>query len=355
MCDCPWQSLCEADLLAGLVFEATAPVQHPVVSQAGGPARRVGARRAVILASSAKGATGIPHPITPFPWSQEAVVLAFRKLFLAQWFESVSFPWIEDLLNQPPFTLFPAWLAKQELDWDGPLVPQNASRQGRLLSRHADGQQAGAHSHRAALPPLLSFGLSPDEHFAAALAKAQKPLPFEALPPVDDDLRFVADIYGSSRGCLPAMRKQCMGVLKELKRRWAKVSRVLRHYQTPAIQAVTRQRDLGLVALLILLSSWSDTGYPFGLIKGLPAVGFAPHYGIFPCWKLPRWELTMSWKAGRLTMPGSWLVSSQVRTTLSSYPNLCKTLRKVFVRYLSLAVNSSNLSELYLIGLSLGV
>lgn len=253
-----------------------------MVSQAGGPARRVGARRAVILASSAKGATGIPHPITPFPWSQEAVVLAFRKLFPAQWFESVSFPWIEDLLNQPPFTLFPAWLAKQELDWDLPLVPQNASRQGRLLSRHADGQQAGAHSHRAALPPLISFGLSPDEHFAAALAKAQKPLPFEALPPVDDDLRFVADIYGSSRGCLPAMRKQCMGVLKELKRRWAKVSRVLRHYQTPAIQAVTRQRDLGLVALLILLSSWSDTGYPFGLIKGLPAVGFAPHYGIFP-------------------------------------------------------------------------
>ena len=26
VCDCPWQSLCEADLLAGLVFEATAPV-----------------------------------------------------------------------------------------------------------------------------------------------------------------------------------------------------------------------------------------------------------------------------------------------------------------------------------------
>ena len=30
------------------------------------------------------------------------------------------------------------------------------------------------------------------------------------------------------------------------------------------------------------MSSWSDTGYPFGLIKGLPALGFAPHYGIFP-------------------------------------------------------------------------
>lgn len=194
VCDCPWQSLCEADLLAGLVFEATAPVQHPVVAQAGGPARRAGARRAVMLAASVNGATGIPMPITPFPWSQESVILAFRKLFPASWFDSVSFPWIEDLITQPPFTLFQAWLNEQDLDWDGPLVPQNASRQGRLLSR----------------------------------------------------------------------------------------TRVLRHHQTPAIRAVTTQRDLGLVALLILLSSWSDTGYPFGLIKGLPAVGFAPHYGIFP-------------------------------------------------------------------------
>jgi len=73
-----------------------------------------------------------------------------------------------------------------------------------------------------------------------------------------------------------------MGVLKELKRRWAKVGRVLRHYQTAAIRQVTLQRDIGFLALLLLLSSWSDTGYPFGLIKGLPAVGFAPHYGIFP-------------------------------------------------------------------------
>ena len=221
----PGNPFCEADLLAGLVFEATAPVQHPVVAQAGGPARRAGARRAVMLAASVNGATGIPMPITPFPWSQESVILAFRKLFPASWFDSVSFRWIEDLITQPPFTLFQAWLNKQDLDWDGPLVPQNASRQGRLLSRHADGQQAGAHCHRAALPPLLPFGLSLDEHFAAALARIQTPLPFEALPPVDDDLRFVAEVYGSSRGHLTTMRKQCMGVLKELKRRWAKVSR----------------------------------------------------------------------------------------------------------------------------------
>ena len=282
VCDCPWQSLCEADLLAGLVFEATSPQPRLVVHQAGGPARQASSRRAVLLASSARLATGLPASISPFPWSQESVVLAFQKLFPADWFASFSFPWIEDLLNQPPFSLFPEWLAQQGLDWDGPLVPQNASKQGRLLSRHADGQQAGAHCHRAALPPLLPFGLSPDEHFEASLLRAQGALPFEALPPIDDDLKFVAEIHRLHRGKLQPMRKKCLGALKELKRRWCKVGKILRHHQTPAIQAVTAKRDLGLVALLILLSSWSDTGYPYGLIKGLPAVGFAPHYGIFP-------------------------------------------------------------------------
>ena len=31
-----------------------------------------------------------------------------------------------------------------------------------------------------------------------------------------------------------------------------------------------------------MLSSWPDVTYPYGLIKGLPAVGYAPCYGIFP-------------------------------------------------------------------------
>ena len=44
----------------------------------------------------------------------------------------------------------------------------------------------------------------------------------------------------------------------------------------------SRRRDLGFTALLIILQSWADTSYPFGLVRGLPAVGFAPHYGVFP-------------------------------------------------------------------------
>lgn len=45
---------------------------------------------------------------------------------------------------------------------------------------------------------------------------------------------------------------------------------------------MTEQRDVGLVALLIVHMCWPDITYPVGLIEGLPAVGYAPGYGIFP-------------------------------------------------------------------------
>ena len=49
VCDCPWQSLCEADLLAGLVFDALAPQRPAFVSQAGGISARPNRAAASIL------------------------------------------------------------------------------------------------------------------------------------------------------------------------------------------------------------------------------------------------------------------------------------------------------------------
>ena len=56
----------------------------------------------------------------------------------------------------------------------------------------------------------------------------------------------------------------------------------LRSFQTPAIRTVTCSRDIGLTALLVILTSWADVTYPYGLVAGLPAVGTAPPYGVFP-------------------------------------------------------------------------
>ena len=49
-----------------------------------------------------------------------------------------------------------------------------------------------------------------------------------------------------------------------------------------AILPVTAKRDIGFTTLLVVLFLWADTSLPFGLVRGLPAVGFAPCYGVFP-------------------------------------------------------------------------
>ena len=189
---------------------------------------------------------------------------------------------IEDLLNQAPFCEFPRWRNQHDLKADGPLGPHLASAALRQRQRHAEGQQAGALSHKAALPPLLSFGLDPDTHFQRACLRSQVPIPTEQSPLLDDDLWFVAELYASRPKDLPRLREQSLGILRELKQRWQSVGERLKTFQTSAIRAVTRSRDIGLTALLVTLTSWADITYPHGLVAGLPAVGTAPPYGVFP-------------------------------------------------------------------------
>ena len=155
--------------------------------------------------------------------------------------------------------------------------------------------------------------IGPEEHFVEALRIGREPLPTERPPLLDPDLEFVASLHVREGATLRAMRQRAVGALQELKRRWAPVTARLRTFQEAGIQRVTAKRDLGLTALFLILTSWADTSYPFGLIKGLPAVGTAQHYGIFPQqfgealtledvllgWESHNAHIVRGWKPGR--------------------------------------------------------
>ena len=282
VCDCPWQSLCEADLLAGLVFEATAPEPSPLVQGARNHHRARSAKELVTAVATSRVVTVASCPIPPQPFSQEAIRLAFQKLFPEAWLANTPFPMVEDLVNAPPFNCYTDWRYQQGMEWDGPLNPMMAHTSVRMALRTAEGKQAGAISQKTAMPPLLPFGLEPDDHFQQAYARALCPLPTESGPVLDDDLNFAGYCHAMWRGELRKKRDAAIGVLRELQSRLAPITKVLRSHQTQAIRQVTASRDLGLLTLLILLSSWGDTSYPFSLIRGLPAVGYAPPYTIFP-------------------------------------------------------------------------
>ena len=208
-CDCPMEQLCEADMLIGLFFDATAPGGDPM--QRGTDGRW--SRTVALL----QGIQAIPKGVALPMMSQEALVLAFQKLFPEQWFKNYKFAMVEDLINSPPFCSYAAWLAERGEAWDGPLVPHLAAGSVRQLARIGDGCQVGA---RAALPPLLSFNLDPDDHCNQALQRAQQPLPYEDLPVVDLDLEFVADAYAAHGQPLRPWRQHAVGAMRELKRRW---------------------------------------------------------------------------------------------------------------------------------------
>ena len=164
VCDCEDHTLCEADLLAGLVFDATSPtltsraspsLPHQRSTCSPTPLRKV-------LLTAALGVRGLPFE-PPFIL-QESLALAFKRFYPEPWFQGFAFPFIEDLVNSFPLDLYSRWRFELGYPMEGSSAPHLASSRTRQRQRNAEGQQVGAISHRAALPPLIPFGLSPDEH-----------------------------------------------------------------------------------------------------------------------------------------------------------------------------------------------
>ena len=138
----------------------------------------------------------------------------------------------------------------------------------RQVARIGEGQQIGAISHRAALPPLLAFNLEPEDNFHQALHRAQQPLPFEETPVVDADLRFVASLHIKGLRKLRDWRRRAVGAVRELQRRWSGVTTHLRSFQEAGARSVTQQRDIGLLALLAIVTSGRTPRCPMVWSKG---------------------------------------------------------------------------------------
>ena len=142
-------------------------------------------------------------------------------------------------MNGPPFDLHTRWLTEVGADWSGPCGPALAPQTVRVLQR-ADGQQAGALNQRAALPPLLSFGLHCLwTNISSRLLRLRSRLPTEQAPVLDRDLAFAAGYTAENRTSLRTLRQHAVGAIKELERRWACVDSRLRRHQAPALRRVT--------------------------------------------------------------------------------------------------------------------
>ena len=165
---------------------------------------------------------------------QEEVIAAFRKLYPPQFTAGLKeWPLVEDLLNQPPFTIYKDWRLGNGLQVDGELGRVSGS--ARPLCEPS-GSWATAGSHGASCGPAASgllrsgSGLAfPSSHHSAG-----QTLPTEQPICLDHDLLFAADFTWEHQGRLEAARMRNLGVLKELSRRWQVVTKHLRQFQPPA-------------------------------------------------------------------------------------------------------------------------
>ena len=183
---------------------------------------------------------------------------------------------VEDLINSPPF--YPAWLAERGESWDGPLVPHLARR-----GRRANGPDWRWMPSGGAWPILqLYLHCSPStlnqmSTFDERWNERSNPCPTRIF----QWLTWTCKLWHLAT---QSMEGHC-GLGDNGAINWVQASlgpSILRSFPELAIQQVTKQRDIGFIAVLVILTSWADTGFPCGLVKGLPAAGYAPPYGIFP-------------------------------------------------------------------------
>ena len=157
-------------------------------------------------------------------WQQQALTETFASYFPEEVFESFSFPYIEDVVNLPAFNRYAEWTEGRGTPPGCPRPPSQVGKIAARAARGAEGVQLSAFSHKAALPPLVSFGLSPDQHFEKSMKIAEGILPTEKAVMVDLDLKFAASMMVGSRSELGRLRDEALKAVRLLKHRWIPVT-----------------------------------------------------------------------------------------------------------------------------------
>ena len=214
-------------------------------------------------------------------WHQQTLTETFASYFPDEVFDGFSFPYVEDLVNLPAFNRYAEW-AEQRSKPPGRSSPPSHVEKVASQARGAEGVQMRAFSHRAALPPIVSFGLDPDQHFDRSMRLADGILPSEKAIMMDEDLKFAAFMMVSSKNDLYKLRNETIQAVRQLKHRWRTVTAKLRSVQQTNLRQVTKTRDIGLLTLLSIIMLWPDFTFGEHLVYGFPAVGHCEWSGIWP-------------------------------------------------------------------------
>lgn len=148
-------------------------------------------------------------------------------------------------------------------------------------------EQAGAASRRLALPPVVPFNLSPEQHFAAPVQVQCHGCPLDFPAPVDRDLQYVSWLMVESYSTLSQLRETALWCLRCLAERLQGVTDHIRSQQAEALKLVNPQVHFALLALMIGVLQWPDTTFCRNLFAGFPATGYVGPCGVWDAQPAP--------------------------------------------------------------------
>ena len=146
----------------------------------------------------------------------EDVILAFRKLYPAEWFQAFQWPMLASRAS---------WTGARVTGWSGMDLWDRPPRPT-LVRGGSVWRRASSTEPTTARP---GYGLDPDAHFSSSLQWTIAATLLEVLPTLDDDLWYAASMVMDNHN-LKERRRASIAAIKELKRRWAPVSKHLRSY-----------------------------------------------------------------------------------------------------------------------------
>ena len=131
------------------------------------------------------------------------------------------------------------------------------------------------------MAPVVPFGLLPEQHFSQAPPVRRQGCPLDFPAPADLDLRFAAQEAVKHFGSLERLRHRALAAVEGLGRRLEPVSCYIRSQQPDTVCQVNPDNRMALIALLVVVFSWPDSGLLSGFLQGFPAVGHAAPCGVW--------------------------------------------------------------------------
>ena len=217
----------------------------------------------------------------PQIYPQEHIATALQSMLPTEW-SGLKVPFLEDLLNQEPFTMFEEYHREQGTA-ASVYPPQHFDSAQRAAVDAALGIQWGALGSKRSVGPLIQKQGGARRHLREALDIARHfHDPSNAPIPAEEDLRYAAIVTVNKGEWLRKFRCDSAKRLRAVAQPCSSLNRHFLGMQHPAVASISGSVNIVFIAILIIIMRWPDRKLPRRFVIGFNIAGRVEESGVFP-------------------------------------------------------------------------